>query len=177
MLNKINYNMMNTKWYVIKVASSKEKKIKDSIEQELKRNSAENIISKLLIPFRKEIQIRNGKKVHIDKNFFPGYIFVECESINEVESHIKHISGVASILKQPLTQIEINRIFDIENKNENPDELSIDQKVKIIDGPFNSFSGIIKSLDMNRQKSKVSVTVFGREVMLDLSFSQFTKIY
>ena len=164
------------KWYVIKVVSSKEKKIKESIEHELKRNSVENIISNLLVPSRKEIQIRRGKKVHIDKNFFPGYIFVECEFINEVEAYIKHINGVASILKQPLTQNEVNRILDIENKNENSDRLAVDQKVKIIDGPFSSFSGIIKTLDMNKEKSKVSVAVFGREVMLDLSFSQFTKI-
>jgi len=161
------------KWYVIKVASGKEKKIKESIEHELQRNSVQNIISNLLIPFRKEIQIRSGKKVHVDKNYFPGYMFVECESINEVEAYIKHINGVASILKQPLTQPEIDRILEKENKND--DELFVNQKVKIIEGPFNSFSGTIKTLDMDKQKSKISVTVFGREVMIDLSFSQFVK--
>lgn len=163
------------KWYVIKVASGKERKIKELIESELKRNSTENIISNLLIPYRKEIQLRKGKKVHIEKNFFPGYIFVECDSINEVESHIKHINGVSSILKQPLNQIEIDRILEKENKKENSDELIINQKVKIIDGPFNSFFGVIKELDMQKQKSKISVNVFDREVMLDLSFSQFIK--
>lgn len=163
------------KWYVIKVASGKEKKIKEAIEHELKRNSAEKIISNLLIPYSKEIQIRKGKKINVEKNSFPGYIFVECESINEVESYVKHISGVASVLKQPISAFEINRILDKENKKENPDILYINQKVKIIDGPFNTFSGTIKTLDIDKQKSKVSVSVFGREVMLDLSFSQFMK--
>ena len=152
-----------------------EKKIKESIENELKRNSVEKLISNILIPFSKEIQLRKGKKVHIEKNSYPGYMFVECESINEVEAHIKHIAGVASVLKQPISKNEINRILDKENKKENPDVLCVNQKIKIIDGPFNTFIGTIKTLDENKQKSKVSVSVFGREVMLDLNFSQFIK--
>ena len=89
------------KWYVIKVASGKERKIKELIESELKRNSTENIISNLLIPYRKEIQLRKGKKVHIEKNFFPGYIFQELHRLQR--AHIDDEVPVAEA-RSPLGQ-------------------------------------------------------------------------
>jgi len=75
-------------WYVIKVINNKEKKIKENIENELKRNNSENIISKIVIASQNSIQIRKGKKINVEKNLYPGYIFIECESINDVESNI-----------------------------------------------------------------------------------------
>lgn len=163
------------KWYVIKVASGKEKKTKELIEKELSLNKKESVILTLLIPSQKSVQIRKGKKINVDKNIFPGYLFVECESINEVESNIKHINGVASILKQPLTKNEVDRMLGQEEVKENDETVFLNQTVKIIDGPFNSFIGTIKELDDKKQKAKVVVLVFGREVTLELTFSQIMK--
>jgi len=163
------------KWYVIRVLSGKEKKMKDLIERELKKNGVENIISTLLIPIQKNVQIRKGKKVSVDKNLFPGYILVECESISEVETNIKHINGISSILKQPLSSSEIDRILGKEENKQDDEILNLNQKVRILGGPFNSLIGTIKGLDINKQKAKVSIEIFGRESILDLTFSQIVK--
>lgn len=163
------------KWYVIKVVTGKEKKMKETIENELKEKNNENIISTLLVPTQKTIQLRKGKKIQVEKNFFPGYIFVECETINEVESNIKHINGVASVLKQPLTQLEIDRILGNDSKKEIDEKLHLKERVKIIDGPFSSFVGVITELESTKQKAKVSVSIFGRETLIDLNFSQVVK--
>ena len=162
------------KWYTIRVVSGKEKKIRETIENQLKINNSENILNTLLIPTYKNIQLRKGKKTNVEKNIFPGYIFVECESIDNVEANIKHISGVSTILKQPLSDIEVNRLIgkkdDMGNKT-----LKINDTVKIIDGPFNSFTGTIKEMDLNKEKIKLSVSIFDREVLLDVTQSQIIK--
>ena len=163
------------KWYVIKVQSGKEKKTKELIEKELSLNKKESVISTLLIPSQKTIQIRKGKKINVDKNLFPGYLFVECESINEVESNIKHINGVASVLKQPLTKNEVDRMLGQKEEKQNDDTVFLNQSVKIIEGPFDSFIGTIKELDDKKKIAKVAVLVFGREVVLELTLSQIIK--
>jgi len=163
------------KWYVIKVQSGKEKKTKELIEKELSLNKKESVISTLLIPSQKTIQIRKGKKINVDKNLFPGYLFIECESINEVESNIKHVNGVASILKQPLTKTEVDRMLGQEEVKENDETVFLNQTVKIIEGPFDSFIGTIRELDDKKQRAKVAVLVFGREIVLDLTLSQIMK--
>lgn len=163
------------KWYVIKVASGKEKKTKELIEKELSLNKKESVISTLLIPSQKTIQIRKGKKINIDKNLFPGYLFVECESIKEVESNVKHVNGVASILKQPLTKTEVDRMLGQKEEKQNDETVFLNQSVKIIEGPFDSFIGTIKELDDKKQRAKVTVLVFGREVVLELTLSQIMK--
>lgn len=163
------------KWFVIKVVSGKEKKMKEAIENLLRENKAEHIVSTLLVPSEKNIQLRRGKKVNVEKNFFPGYIFIECESISEVEANIKHINGITAILKQPLTLTEIERILGRENKKEIEENLCVNQSVKIIDGPFSTFIGTIKELDANKQKAKVCILIFGRETVLDLTVSQIVK--
>jgi len=166
------------KYYVVKVANGKEKKVKESIETELKVNPIENIISNILVPSSKTQQLRNGKKINVEKINIPGYIFIECESIDNAEGYIKHISGVQSVLKKPLRQSEVDRLLDKKTTEEvivNENAYYIKERVKIIDGPFNTFKGVIKTLDNSKQKSKISVNVFDREVILDLTYSQFIK--
>jgi transcriptional antiterminator NusG len=159
-------------WYVIRIAAGKEKKTKELIENQLVKNNNQGLISTLLIPTEKVIQMRKGKKIYVEKNFFPGYLFVECNSISDVENNVKHINGVTSVLKNPLSQEEINRILLRENKKEIEDTLMVNQKVKIIDGPFTSCIGTIKNLDINKLKVKVSVIIFERETILDLKVDQ-----
>ena len=163
------------KWYVIRVVSGKEKKTKETIENYLKEVNNEKVVSKLLVPSQKAIQIRSGKKINVEKNSFPGYIFVECESIDDVEANIKRVNGVAQILKQPLTPSEIERLLGGKVENTNEDNLRINEKVKIIDGPFNTFIGTVRELDISKQKAKLSVLIFGRDTLLDLNFSQFMR--
>lgn len=163
------------KWYVIKVVTGKERKIKEIIESELKIIGLDKFVNNLLIPSQKVIQIRKGKKYNIEKNFFPGYILIECDSVNEVEGAIKNINGVSSILKQPLSDSEINKILGNQENKEDPNTFHLNQIVKIIDGPFSSFSGTIRELNEEKSKVKVAVLIFGRETVLDLSFQQIEK--
>jgi len=163
------------KWYVIKVMNGKEKKMKELIETNLKEYGAENVLSQLLVPSQKTIQLRKGKKIFVEKHSFPGYIFVECESINDVEAKVKHINGVSAILKQPLSSFEIERILGKINKKDIEETLHLNDKIKIIDGPFNSFIGTVNKLDLEKQKVKICVLIFGRETMLDLTISQIVK--
>jgi len=155
--------------------NGKEKKMKEAIEIKLKETNMESIISQMLVPSQKAIQLRRGKKISVEKQSFPGYIFVECESISDVEANVKHINGVTSILKQPLTSKEIEGILGRTEKKEVEETLHLNDKIKIIDGPFNSFVGSINKLDLEKQKVKVSVLIFGRETMLDLTVSQIVK--
>ena len=163
------------KWYVIKVMNGKEKKMKEAIEVKLKESNTESVISQMLVPSQKAVQLRRGKKIAVEKQSFPGYIFVECESISDVEANVKHINGVTSILKQPLTSKEIENILGRKEKKETEETLHLKDKIKIIEGPFNSFVGTIDKLDLEKQKVKVSVLIFGRETMLDLTVSQVVK--
>lgn len=164
-------------WYVIKVKSGKENKTKEAIEFELKNTGLEYLLSNLLIPRQKQVQIKRGKKVMIDKISIPGYIFAESGSINELESNIKHINGVSSILKQKLSKVEVDRMLDQKKEQETVDDtfLYIDQKIRIIDGPFNTFIGTVKEIDNKKQKLKATVTIFDRDTEIELTFSQVTK--
>ena len=164
------------KWYVIKVVTGKEKKMKETIESELRHNGLDKFISRLLIPSQKVVQIRNGKKYNIEKNFFPGYILVECGSIKDIEGGLKHIQGVSSILKDALKQSEVDRILGKENEvQDTSNNFYLNQHVKIVDGPFASFLGSIKELNEDKKKVKLAVLIFGRETFLDLSFQQIEK--
>ena len=163
------------KWYAIKVVSGKEKKTMETIDKELKRNGLDRFTYRLLAPSQKTVQIRNGKKFNIDKNFFPGYILIESESISDLEANITHVSGVSAVLKQPLSDAEVNRILGRENHKENDSLYYSGQQIKIVEGPFSSFLGVIKENDENKQKVKVVVLIFGREVELDLAYHQISK--
>lgn len=168
-----------SKWYVIRVVSGKENKTKEAIEYQLKESNNEHVVNSLLIPSQKTIQIKRGKKVTVDKNLIPGYIFVECESIDEVESNIKHVNGVTNILKQQLSESEVKRLLGTEDEKDkiDYDVVKLDQKVKIIDGPFDSFVGTVKEVENNKQKLKVAVLIFGRETLIDLNMSQVVNFY
>jgi transcription termination/antitermination protein NusG len=163
-------------WYVIKVVTGKEKKMKETIENEFKHNGLDKFVSRLLIPSQKVVQIRNGKKYNIDKNFFPGYILVECENIKDIEGGLKHINGVSSILSDALKQSEVDRILGKENEvQDTSNNFYLNQQVKIIDGPFASFIGTIQELNEEKKKVKIAVLIFGRETMLDLTLQQIER--
>ena len=166
------------KWYVIKVSNNKEKKLKETIEIELKRNNNDDIISNLLVPSKKIEQKRNGKKINVEKVTFPGYIFVECENIKQLEGYIKNISGINSILKTPLSDSEVDRLLDRIKINDTiiiTDNFTISEKVKITEGPFKNFIGTIISIDDTKKRAKLVVNIFERETPLELTFDQISK--
>ncbi|MFL2582227.1 MAG: transcription termination/antitermination protein NusG [Flavobacteriales bacterium] len=179
-------NEIILKWYVVRAISGKEKKVRDYIEHEIKAVGLEDYVKQILIPTEKVYQIRNGKKISKERSFFPGYILIEAALVGEVPHVIKNVTGVIGFLgdKQhnpvPLRPAEVNRILGkVDELAESEEEMNIPyvvgETVKVIDGPFNSFSGIIEDIDEVKKKLKVMVKIFGRKTPLELNFMQVEK--
>ena len=174
------------KWYVVRAISGQEKKIKSYIEAEVRRNRLDDFVSQILIPTEKIYQIRKGKKVSKEKSLFPGYILVEAALIGELPHIIDNVPGVIGWLGSkggspvPLSQSEVNRILGKVDEMADRDEevnipFIIGESVKVIDGPFNNFSGVIEEINEEKKKLKVTVKIFGRKTPVELSYMQVEK--
>jgi transcriptional antiterminator NusG len=173
------------KWYVVRAISGNEKKVKQYIENEINRLGLKDFVSQVLIPTEKVYQIRKGKKVSKERNYFPGYVLIEAVLTGEIPHIIKNVPGVINFLGSkgeavPLRQAEVNRILGkVDELSEREEELTtpfiIGETVTVIDGPFNSFSGVIEEINEEKKKLKVMVKIFGRKTPLELSFMQVEK--
>jgi transcriptional antiterminator NusG len=173
------------KWYVVRAISGKEKKVKEYLESEIKRLNLEDFISQVLIPTEKVFQIRKGKKVSKERNYFPGYVLVEAELTGEIPHIIKNVPDVLNFLgtkgtPEPIRESEVKRILGkVDELAEMGEEVNIPyivgESVTVIDGPFNSFSGIIEEINHEKKKLKVMVKIFGRKTPLELGFMQVEK--
>ncbi|MBN2681406.1 MAG: transcription termination/antitermination factor NusG [Bacteroidales bacterium] len=178
---------IDKKWYVVRAISGKEKKVKEYIESEIAALNMQDYVSQVLIPTEKVYQIRNGKKISKDRNFFPGYILIEAALVGELPHVIRNVTGVIGFLGAekggqpiPLRISEVNRILGkVDELAESDEEINVPyfvgESVKVIDGPFNSFSGIIEEVNDEKKKLKVMVKIFGRKTPLELSFVQVEK--
>ncbi|MFP4556088.1 MAG: transcription termination/antitermination protein NusG [Bacteroidales bacterium] len=175
------------KWYVIRAIGGKEKKVKEYIESEIRRLKLDDFISQVLIPTEKVYQIRNGKKVSKERIFYPGYVLIEAALVGEIPHMLKDIPNVIGFLGDPKTgdptplrQSEANRILGrVDELADSDEEINVPffvgESVKVIDGPFNSFTGVIEEVNEEKKKLKVMVKIFGRKTPLELSFMQVEK--
>lgn len=174
------------KWYVLRAIGGKEKKVKEYIDSEVARLNLEEYISQVLIPTEKVYQIRAGKKISKERTFFPGYVLVEAVLVGDIPYFLRNIPNVMGFLgtkegePTPLRKSEINRILGkVDDLNASEEELNVPfcvgESVKVIDGPFNSFTGIIEEVNDEKKKLKVMVKIFGRKTPLELSFMQVEK--
>ncbi len=173
------------KWYVVKAISGKEKKVKELIESEINYQHLSDYISQVLIPTEKIYQVRKGKKISKERNYFPGYVLIEALLVGEVAHILKNIPGVLGFLGSkgepiPMRQSEVNRILGkVDELSEKGEEISepfiVGESVRVIDGPFNSFSGVIEEVNEEKKKLKVMVKIFGRKTPLELGFVQVEK--
>lgn len=173
------------KWYVVRAISGNEKKVKIYLESEINRLKLQDYISQVLIPTEKVYLVRNGKKVSKERSYLPGYVLIEAVLTGEIPHIIRNIPGVLGFLGSkdepvPLRQAEVNRILGkVDELSEQGAEFSIPyivgESVTVIDGPFNSFSGIIEEINEEKKKLKVMVKIFGRKTPLELSFTQVAK--
>ncbi len=177
---------LEKKWYVVRAIGGKEKKVKEYIDFEVKSQKLEEYIAQVLIPTEKIYQVRNGKKISKERIFFPGYVLVEAALIGEIPHMLKNIPNVIGFLGSkgneptPLRQSEINRLLgkvdELADKGEEMlTPFIIAEPVKVIDGPFNGFSGVIEEINEEKKKLKVMVKIFGRKTPLELSFMQVEK--
>jgi transcriptional antiterminator NusG len=176
------------KWYVVRSVSGQENKIKAYLEAEVVRLNLEDYIEQVLVPTEKVIQIRNGKKVHKERVFFPGYIMVQASLAGEVPHIIKSINGVIGFLGEtkggepvPLRQAEVNRMLGkVDELSVQDDNVNIPfvigETIKVIDGPFNGFNGAVEKINEEKRKLEVMVKIFGRKTPLELSYMQVEKV-
>ncbi len=173
------------KWYVVRAISGGEKKVKLYLENEINRLGLQDYILQVLIPTEKVYQIRKGKKISTERNYFPGYVIIEAALEGEIPHIIKNIPGVLGFLGSgenptPLRPEEVNRILGkVDELSEKDEELNVPfivgETVKVTDGPFNSFTGVIEEINEEKKKLKVMVKIFGRKTPLELSFMQVEK--
>ena len=175
------------KWYVVRAISGKEKKVKELIDMEVSRSKMSTYISQVLIPMEKFYQIREGKKVSKERNFFPGYVLMEADLTGEIAHMLKQLPNVIGFLGAekggepvPMRVSEVNRILGkvdemAETGEVNHNPFHIGESVKVIDGPFNTFTGIIEEINEEKKKLKVMVKIFGRKTPLELSYMQVEK--
>jgi transcription termination/antitermination protein NusG len=175
------------KWYSLRVISGKEKKIKERIELEIKRNGWESFITQVIVPTEKVYKIRNGKKVISERNILPGYILVEADPIKfsgEIVQAIANVQNVIHFLGKntpiPMQNAEANRLLGKVDESKNAGEQMLEpflvgETVKIIDGPFADFVGDVQELNEEKKKLKVIVKIFGRGTEVELNFMQVEK--
>ena len=178
-------------WYVLRAIGGKEKKVKEYIEMEIRNLGLEHLVAQVLIPTEKVYSIRNGKKVSKERVSYPGYVLVEAAMIDEVPYVLRNTPNVLGFLGEtkeesqrliatPVREAEVARILgrvDLMSAGEEENEVPffVGETVKVTDGPFSSFSGIIEAVDEERKKLTVSVKIFGRKTPMELSFMQVEK--
>ena len=187
--------MGEMKWYVLRAAGGKEKKAKEYLEKEIERSGIEDQVGQVLVPVKKEIVTKNGKRKTMDKLLFPGYVLIQAELSAKLENIIRNlVPGMAGFLTEkkstsgsqferipvPLRDEEVQRILGNQDENaESAAEIVVNYEigdaVKITDGPFSGFSGTVDEILEDRSKVKVIVVIFGRKTQLELSFTQVTK--
>ena len=187
--------MGDQKWYVLRTAGGKEKKAKEYLEKEIERSGLQDQVSQVLVPVKKEIVNKNGKRKAVDKLLFPGYVLIQAELSAKLENIIRNlVPGMSGFLTEkhttvgaqferipiPLRDDEVQRILGVQDENADSAadtivNFEVGDAVKITDGPFSGFSGTVDEIVEDRSKLKVIVVIFGRKTLLELSFTQVTK--
>ena len=172
-------------WYVLRAVSGKEAKLKEYIDAEMKHNELLSThVSQVLIPMEKHASLRNGKRVVKEKISLPGYIFVEANLVGDVAHTLRFMPNCLGFLggldnPSPVLQSEINRMLGTAENTEIEGTIDVpyvvDETVKVVDGPFSGFSGVIEEINAEKHKLKVMVKIFGRKTPLELSFMQVEK--
>ena len=179
-------DQQSKKWYVVRAISGKEKKAKEYIESEMAKRGWSDLVPQVLIPTEKVYSIRNGKKVVKDRNYFPGYVLLKAELRDEIIPVIQNVPNVLDFLREkdgdpiPMRPAEVNRILgnmdeQMDSDGGMLDKFIVGEPVKVIDGPFNSFSGVVEEVNEEKMKLKVTVKIFGRKTPLELNFNQVEK--
>ena len=161
--------------------------MKEALELEVDRLGLQEYVAQILLPLEKVYQIRNGKKISKERNLFPGYVMIEANLSGEIPHMIQNIPSVIGFLGEskggnpvPMRQSEVNRILGkVDELADSSEEVNIPyivgENVKVIDGPFNSFTGVIEEINEEKKKLKVMVKIFGRKTPLELSYMQVEK--
>ena len=175
-------------WYTIRVVSGKEKFVKENIEKELEFNKdLKPRLKEIFVPFEKIVVIKNDKKKIKERMFFPGYILVNLEMDNEIKYFIENSTSVMSFvgpkgqIPAPLREKEVKRIFgEVKRKEGIVDNVDVpfkkDDHVKVVSGPFIDFNGVVEEVNKDKQKVRVTISIFGRPTPVELDFFQLEMV-
>ena len=176
---------LEKKWYVLRAISGKESKVKEYIELDMKNHGYEKYVSQVLIPTKRKEEIVREKRVIKEVNMLPGYVLVEAALVGEIPQMLRFTPNVLGFLGNadkptPLRPNEIKRMLGVDDAAEEiPAVMEVDfiegESVKVMDGPFSGFDGVIEEVNMEKKKLTVAVKIFGRVTPLELSFGQVSK--
>ncbi|MCZ2224081.1 MAG: transcription termination/antitermination protein NusG [Chitinophagales bacterium] len=183
----------NTKWYVLRVVSGKERSVKEYLDKDIARNGWTKIIKQVFLPMEKVYKVQGGKKVMREKNYFPGYVMLEVidgKLSDDIVQHISNISNIMHFLTDgkgskgniiSLRENEVNKMLGrVDEMNDGGISISepyiVGETIKIIEGPFNDFNGVIEEVNDEKKKLKVVVKIFGRSTPVELNYMQVEKI-
>ena len=171
-------------WYIVQAYSGFEKKVVQSIKDELKKNQLLEKLEEILVPTHQVTEVKKGKRTKKEKKFFPGYVLIKIDLSKQIYHMIKNLQKVSGFLGSadkptPISDSEIKRILGQVSDNAISQKTGISfeigEKVKVCDGPFASFNGLIEEIDEEKSRLKVSVSIFGRATPVDLEFNQVEK--
>ena len=177
---------MTKRWYVLHVYSGFEKKVASSIKETAAKRGLDQYIEEVMVPIEEVIEVRRGQKVNAERKFFPGYVLVKMEMNDDAWHLVKNTPKVTGFLggggnkPSPITETEAQRLLkQVTEGAERPRPsitFDIGEQVRVSDGPFNSFNGIVEEIDEDRSRLKVLVSIFGRSTPVELEFTQVEKV-
>ena len=177
---------VSTRWYIVHAYSNFENKVAQSIRDQAAQRNLADKFEEVLVPTEKVVEVRRGRKVEAERKFFPGYVLVKCEMTDEVYHLIKNTQKVTGFLgadkakPMPIPESEAMRIKgQVAEGVERPKPtivFEIGEQVKVADGPFASFNGVVEDVDHGRARLKVAVSIFGRATPVELEYTQVEKV-
>ena len=177
-----------SRWYIIHAYSGFENKVRDSIIAEAARMGLDRLVDAVEVPTEKVTEVRRGKKITSDRKFFPGYVLAKLQMNDDVYHLVKNTPKVTGFLgssgkPQPISDAEAARILNTKDeaaaaapKAKLKVDYEIGDQVKVLEGPFASFNGLVEELDFDKSKVKVSVSIFGRATPVELDFEQVERV-
>ena len=171
-------------WYIIQTFSGFEQKVSETLKEQIKRSELTDKIEEVLVPTHEVTEVRRGKRVQRKKKYFPSYVLVKMEMNKEFYHMIKNIQKVTGFLggagtPTPVSEQEINKIMGRISEGtlvpKTQVSFDIGEQVKVCEGPFASFSGLVEEIDEEKSRLKVSVSIFGRPTPIDLEYNQVEK--
>mgnify|MGYP002725565019 FL=1 len=176
---------MAMRWYVVHVYSGFERKVAQSIEEQAKQSGMDENIEQVLVPVEEVVEMRRGAKVQSERKFFPGYVLVRMDMTDESWHLVKNTPKVTDFLggkgrPVPISDTEAQHIMhQVQEGIERPKPsvtFEVGEQVRVCDGPFNSFNGLVEEVDEERARLKVAVSIFGRATPVELEYAQVAKL-